>query len=63
MTKDNLISLILSSNRKIFSIVGPNSSGKSYFLNNDLLNALPNSILILDEEGRFQNATGIFRSV
>ena len=53
MTKDNLISLILSSNRKIFSIVGPNSSGKSYFLNNDLLNALPNSILILDEEGRF----------
>ena len=33
--------------------MGPNSSGKSYFLNNDLLNALPNSILILDEEGRF----------
>lgn len=53
MTKDNLTNLILTSDKMIFSIVGPNASGKSYYLNNDLLNALPNSILILDEEGRF----------
>lgn len=53
MTKNDLTNLILTPDKKIFSIVGPNASGKSYYLNNDLLNALPNGVLTLDEEGRF----------
>lgn len=53
MQKNKLTRLILDSERKIFAIVGPNASGKSYYLKNDLFSELSNDILILDEEGRF----------
>lgn len=54
MKKSEFTKVVISSNKKIFSLVGPNSSGKSYYLLNNLYNELPDGILLLDENGRFQ---------
>ena len=54
MTKSELTKLILNSDKNIFAIVGPNTSGKSYYMNNNLYNEFSDNVLILDEEGRFR---------
>ena len=52
MKKNDLINEFINSNQKLFSLVGPNNSGKSYFLKYDLYDN-PNlqSIMYLDENG------------
>lgn len=54
MTKSELTKLILNSDKNIFAIIGPNTSGKSYYMNNNLYNKFSDNVLILDEEGRFR---------
>lgn len=54
MIKNDLTNRILNTNRNIFAIVGPNTSGKSYYLTNDLYYSFSENILLLDEDGRFK---------
>ncbi len=54
MKKSELTALIMNSEKNIFAVVGPNTSGKSYYLNEELFLNLSDDAFRLDETGRCQ---------